>query len=171
MKGGARPVALVILDGWGLTGGAPGATAEARTPVVNGLVARYPHTTLDASGQAVGLMGGQMGDSNVGHLNIGAGRIVYQDVIRITKDIREGRFFSNPSLLDAARNAKEKGSSVHLMGLLSDGGVHSFETHLFALLDLCKSCGLSKVFIHAFLDGRDVPPRSAATYLQLLEGK
>ena len=171
MKAGARPVALVILDGWGLSDSSRGVTAEARTPNVRRLLSECPHTTLDASGEAVGLMPGQMGDSNVGHLNIGAGRIVYQDVVRISKEIREGAFGRNPALLGAVRNAKENGSSLHLMGLLSDGGVHSLETHLFALIDLCKDQGLSRVFVHAFLDGRDVPPRSAATYFELLDAK
>ena len=165
------PVALVILDGWGVSDACPNACSEARTPNFRRISAEYPHTCLDASGEAVGLMVGQMGDSNVGHLNIGAGRIVYQDVVRISKEIREGTFFSNPALLKTIRAARAKGSSVHLMGLLSDGGVHSLESHLFALLDLCKREGQSKVSVHAFLDGRDVPPQSASAYLELLEGK
>lgn len=174
MKPRPRPVSLVILDGWGLSehsSGPPTVTMEAQTPNFRRLLADYPHTKLDASGEAVGLMPGQMGDSNVGHLNIGAGRIVYQDVVRISKEMRKGAFFKNPAFLGAVRNAKEKGSSLHFMGLLSDGGVHSLETHLFALIDVCKSQGLSKVFVHAFLDGRDVPPRSAATYFELLGAK
>ena len=166
-----RPVALVVLDGWGLSDVVPNAASEASTPNFRRLLDTYPNTTLDASGEAVGLMPGQMGDSNVGHLNIGAGRIVYQDVVRISRDIRSGAFFRNPELLGAMRNAKEKGSSLHLMGLLSDGGVHSLEDHLFALLDMAKREGVGKVFIHAFLDGRDVPPRSAAGYLEQLERK
>ncbi len=171
MTGRPRPVALVILDGWGLTSACPNACSEAKTPNFNRIVAEFPRTSLDASGEAVGLMPGQMGDSNVGHLNIGAGRIVYQDVVRISKNIREGTFFTNPALLSAVRGAREKGAAVHIMGLLSDGGVHSLESHIFAVLDLCKREGQEKVFVHAFLDGRDVPPQSAGTYLGLLEQK
>lgn len=166
-----RPVALVILDGWGISDACPNACSEARTPNFHRLNREYPSTCLEASGEAVGLMPGQMGDSNVGHLNIGAGRIVYQDVVRISKAIREGSFFKNPALLGAVREAKAKGAAVHLMGLLSDGGVHSLDTHVYALLELCKREGQEKVFVHAFLDGRDVPPQSAATYLERLEDK
>lgn len=166
-----RPVALVILDGWGISDACPNVCSEARTPNFDRLNSEYPSTCLEASGEAVGLMPGQMGDSNVGHLNIGAGRIVYQDVVRISKAIREGSFFTNPALLGAVREAKAKGAAVHLMGLLSDGGVHSLDTHIYALLELCKREGQEKVFVHAFLDGRDVPPQSAATYLERLEGK
>ena len=122
---------------------------------------------LEASGEAVGLMPGQMGDSNVGHLNIGAGRIVYQDVVRISRQIASGEFFRNPALMRAMNNAA--GKALHLMGLLSDGGVHSLDTHLYALLQMAKASGVENVFVHAFLDGRDVPPTSAAVYLERLE--
>ncbi|MGE5580605.1 MAG: 2,3-bisphosphoglycerate-independent phosphoglycerate mutase [Bacillota bacterium] len=166
-----RPVALVVLDGWGVSDACPNACSEAKTPNFNRLNKEYPATCLEASGEAVGLMPGQMGDSNVGHLNIGAGRIVYQDVVRISKAIREGSFFKNRALLGAVREAKTKGAAVHLMGLLSDGGVHSLDTHVYALLELCRKEGQEKVFVHAFLDGRDVPPQSAATYLERLEDK
>ncbi|MGI6632893.1 MAG: 2,3-bisphosphoglycerate-independent phosphoglycerate mutase [Bacillota bacterium] len=166
-----RPVALVILDGWGVPCVEKCALTEAKTPNFARLWKEWPHTTLQASAEAVGLMPGQMGDSNVGHLNIGAGRIVYQDVMRITRDIESGAFFRNPALLGAMENAKKNGSALHLMGLVSDGGVHSLETHLFALLRMAKDNGVREVYVHAFLDGRDVPPRSAETYLALLEEK
>ncbi len=169
--GGPRPVALVILDGWGVAARGPNACNIARTPTFHSINREYPSTCLHASGEAVGLVEGQMGDSNVGHLNIGAGRIVYQDVVRISREIREGRFFSNPALTGAIGHAKESGAAVHLMGLLSDGGVHSLDTHVFALLDMCKREGMENVFVHAFLDGRDVPPKSAASFLGPLEDK
>jgi len=164
-----RPVALIILDGWGIPCKEKCAATEARTPRFSALWNEYPHTTLDASAEAVGLMPGQMGDSNVGHLNMGAGRIVYQDVMRISRDIESGSFFRNPALLGAMAHARERASALHLMGLLSDGGVHSLDTHLFALLKMAKYNGVETVFVHAFLDGRDVPPRSAAIYLERLE--
>lgn len=169
--GNVRPVALVILDGWGLSDQRPNTCSEARTPNFRRLLSCYPHTSLDASGEAVGLAPGQMGDSNVGHLNIGAGRIVYQDVVRLSKYIREGSFFRNPALVKAMAGARERGSSVHLMGLLSDGGVHSLDTHLFALLEMAKQQDVTKVYVHAFLDGRDVHPKSAAAYLERLEAE
>jgi len=166
-----RPVALIILDGWGLTSKEASAATAARTPRFSALLKEYPSTVLEASGEAVGLMPGQMGDSNVGHLNIGAGRIVYQDVMRISRDIENGSFFKNPALLGAMEHAWERSSALHLMGLVSDGGVHSLDTHLYALLRMAKENGVGKVFVHAFLDGRDVPPRSAAVYLERLENK
>ncbi|HHX28075.1 MAG TPA: 2,3-bisphosphoglycerate-independent phosphoglycerate mutase [Firmicutes bacterium] len=166
-----RPVALIILDGWGIPCEPRCAVTDAGTPRFERLWREYPHTTLDASAEAVGLMPGQMGDSNVGHLNIGAGRIVYQDVMRISRDIENGSFFRNPALLGAMAHARERSSALHLMGLVSDGGVHSLETHLFALLKMAKENGVGKTYVHAFLDGRDVPPRSAAMYLKLLEDK
>jgi 2,3-bisphosphoglycerate-independent phosphoglycerate mutase len=167
-----KPVALIILDGFGLRAEAHGnAVAQARKPNFDKYWANYPHTQLTASGEAVGLPEGQMGNSEVGHLNIGAGRIVYQDLTRITKAIRDGEFFSNPALLGAVRHAKEKGKKLHLLGLLSDGGVHSHIAHLFALLELAKREGLDRVYVHAFLDGRDVPPDSAVIYLQQLQDK
>ena len=167
------PVALVILDGWGI--GKPGdpndAIAVANTPRMDGLLAKYPHTSLACSGEAVGLPDGQMGNSEVGHLNIGAGRVVYQELTRITKAIREGDFFTNDVLLDVIAKAKAAGGALHLMGLLSDGGVHSHNSHLYALLELAKKQGLKDVYVHAFLDGRDVPPSSAVEFIEALEAK
>lgn len=156
----------MILDGFGLREQREGnAILSAKTPNLDRLLSSYPHSTLDASGISVGLPEGQMGNSEVGHLNIGAGRVVYQDLTRITKSIRDGDFFNNEVLLEAIRNVKIKDSSLHLMGLLSDGGVHSHNSHLYALLELAKKHGIRKVFVHAFLDGRDVPPKSALTYI------
>ncbi len=161
------PLLLMILDGYGIRENKEGnAIATARTPNLDKLFSSYPHSKLDASGEAVGLPEGQMGNSEVGHLNIGAGRIVYQDLTRITSSIREGDFFRNKTLLDTMRNVKNKKSSLHLMGLLSDGGVHSHISHLYALLELAKKPGVKNVYVHAFLDGRDVPPKSALTYIK-----
>lgn len=165
-----RPVALIILDGCGLDDNPVGnAVRAAKTPTMDWLYANTPHSTLSASGGSVGLMDGQMGDSNVGHLNLGAGRIVYQDVVRISKTIADGSFFKNPVLLGAVRHAKENNRALHLMGLVSPGGVHSHSEHLYALLRMAKQEGLTEVYVHAFLDGRDVPPSSAAQYLADLE--
>ncbi|HHT84341.1 MAG TPA: 2,3-bisphosphoglycerate-independent phosphoglycerate mutase [Firmicutes bacterium] len=167
-----RPVVLVILDGWGLSDcTTQTAVSQANTENMTKLMQQYPSTCLEAAGEAVGLMPGQMGDSNVGHLNIGAGRIVYQDLVRISNDIKRGAFFENPVLLDAIENVKRNSSALHLMGLVSDGGVHSHQEHLYALLTMAKTHGLDKVFVHAFLDGRDVPPQSASIYLESLEEK
>ncbi|OUM94270.1 MAG: phosphoglycerate mutase (2,3-diphosphoglycerate-independent) [Thermobacillus sp. ZCTH02-B1] len=167
-----RPVALIILDGFALREEREGnAVALAKKPNFDRYWATYPHTTLTAFGEAVGLPDGQMGNSEVGHLNIGAGRIVYQDLTRISKDIREGGFFTNPTLLGAVRHAKEKGRKLHLYGLVSDGGVHSHIDHLFALLELAKREGLNEVYVHAFLDGRDVAPDSARRYIEALQAK
>ncbi|HEX7628576.1 MAG TPA: 2,3-bisphosphoglycerate-independent phosphoglycerate mutase [Candidatus Methanoperedens sp.] len=161
-----RPVLLMILDGFGLTEKTEGnAVAAAKTPNIDRLFSTFPHSTLEASGLSVGLPEGQMGNSEVGHLNIGAGRIVYQDLTRITKSIKDGDFFNNPILIDAIENVKTKGSSLHLLGLLSDGGVHSHNTHLYALLEMAKKHAIRNVFVHAFLDGRDVPPKSALSYI------
>ena len=166
-----EPVALVILDGWGVGNPADknNAIAVAQTPNMDKLVAKYPHTQLKCSGEAVGLPDGQMGNSEVGHLNIGAGRIVYQELTRITKAIREGDFFKNSVFLKVINSVKQNDGTLHLMGLLSDGGVHSHNTHLYALLQLAKQNGVQKVCVHTFLDGRDVPPSSAADYLAQLE--
>ncbi len=167
-----RPVALVILDGWGINPECEGnAVCQADTPNLDRLFEKYPHARLGASGEAVGLPDGQMGNSEVGHLNIGAGRVVYQEFTRITKSIKDGDFFSNAVLTGAVDRVKETGGTLHLMGLLSDGGVHSHIGHLYALLELAKRQGLEDVCVHAFLDGRDTPPRSGADYLQQLEGK
>ncbi len=161
-----RPVLLLILDGYGMNSNKEGnAIAAAKTPNIDRLFSTYPHCELETSGESVGLPEGQMGNSEVGHLNIGAGRIVYQDLTRITKSIRDGEFKKNRALLDAMKDVKSNGSSLHLMGLLSDGGVHSHISHLYALLALAKEQGITKVYIHAFLDGRDVPPKSALTYI------
>ncbi len=167
------PVALIIMDGWGI--GDPNsktnAVVEGKTPVIDALTAKYPHAKLFCSGEAVGLPDGQMGNSEVGHTNIGAGRVVYQELTRITKAIREGAFFKNPVFMDIVNAVKKNNGALHLMGLLSDGGVHSHNSHLYALLQLAKQEGVEKVYVHAFLDGRDVPPSSAAEYLEELEAK
>lgn len=167
-----KPVALIIMDGFGLRDNVTGnAVAQANKPNYERYLNSYPHTTLTACGEAVGLPEGQMGNSEVGHLNIGAGRIVYQDLTRISKSIREGEFFQNETLLGAVRHAKENQKKLHLYGLLSDGGVHSHIDHLLALLELAKREGLKDVFVHAFLDGRDVAPDSAKGYLERLQAK
>ncbi|MHA7965378.1 2,3-bisphosphoglycerate-independent phosphoglycerate mutase [Paenibacillus sp. CAU 1782] len=167
-----KPAALIILDGFGLRNDVTGnAVAQAKKPNYDRYWNQYPHTTLTASGEAVGLPEGQMGNSEVGHLNIGAGRIVYQDLTRISKSIRDGEFFENETLLGAVRHAKSTGKNLHLYGLLSDGGVHSHIEHLFALLELAKREGLDNVYIHAFLDGRDVAPDSAKGYVERLQAK
>lgn len=167
-----KPLALIILDGFGLREESQGnAVAQAKKPNFNRFWNEYPHTTLTASGEAVGLPEGQMGNSEVGHLNIGAGRIVYQDLTRITKSIREGEFFENETLLGAVRHAKQNNTKLHLYGLLSDGGVHSHIAHLFALLEMCKRENFYEVYIHAFLDGRDVAPDSAKGYMEQLVAK
>lgn len=167
-----KPVALIILDGFGLRDDVTGnAVAQANKPNYDRYWSTYPHTTLTASGEAVGLPEGQMGNSEVGHLNIGAGRIVYQDLTRISKSIRDGEFFDNETILGAVRHVKANSKKLHLYGLLSDGGVHSHIEHLFALLDLAKKEELEEVYIHAFLDGRDVSPDSAKGYLERLQAK
>jgi 2,3-bisphosphoglycerate-independent phosphoglycerate mutase len=157
-------VALVILDGWGCAPAGPGNAVElAETPVFDGLWARYPHTTLEAAGESVGLPPGQMGNSEVGHLTIGAGRVVHQDLVRINKSIEDGSFFENEALLGTFGRARQRGSNVHLLGLTSYGGVHSHINHLRALLDLAQREGMGeRTFVHAFTDGRDVSPLSAA---------
>ncbi|NBD28317.1 2,3-bisphosphoglycerate-independent phosphoglycerate mutase [Paenibacillus glycinis] len=166
------PVALIILDGFGLRNDVTGnAVAQANKPNYDRYWSTFPHTTLTASGEAVGLPEGQMGNSEVGHLNIGAGRIVYQDLTRISKSIRDGDFFDNETLLGAVRHAKTNGKKLHLYGLLSDGGVHSHIAHLFALLELAKKEAFEDVYIHAFLDGRDVAPDSGKGYLEQLIAK
>lgn len=167
-----KPVALIILDGFGLRDDVTGnAVAQANKPNYDRYWSTYPHTTLTASGEAVGLPEGQMGNSEVGHLNIGAGRIVYQDLTRISKSIRDGEFFDNETILGAVRHVKANSKKLHLYGLLSDGGVHSHIEHLFALLELAKKEELEEVYIHAFLDGRDVSPDSAKGYLERLQAK
>lgn len=167
-----KPAALIIMDGFGLRNDVTGnAVAQAKKPNYDRYMSQYPNTTLTACGEAVGLPDGQMGNSEVGHLNIGAGRIVYQDLTRISKSIRDGEFFENETLLGAVRHVKEKGTKLHFYGLLSDGGVHSHIAHLFALLELAKKEELEEVYIHAFLDGRDVSPDSAKGYIEQLQAK
>ena len=167
-----KPTVLMILDGYGLNDKAEAnAVAEAKTPVMDKLMADYPFVKGYASGLAVGLPDGQMGNSEVGHLNMGAGRIVYQELTRITKEIEDGDFFENKALLAAVENAKKNNSSLHLYGLLSDGGVHSHNTHLYGLLELAKRHGLEKVYVHCFLDGRDTPPASGKGYIKDLRDK
>ena len=164
-----KPVMLMILDGFGLRAETAGnAIAAARTPNFDRLWAEWPHATLGASGLDVGLPDGQMGNSEVGHTNIGAGRIVYQELTRITKAIQDGDFFSNPAL-NAAIDALDPDGTLHLMGLLSDGGVHSHNTHLYALLELAHRRGVRRVAVHSFLDGRGTDPKSGAGYLEELE--
>jgi 2,3-bisphosphoglycerate-independent phosphoglycerate mutase len=167
-----KPLILMILDGWGIRSNPEdNAIARGKTPVMDRLRSEYPCTELNASGLAVGLPDGQMGNSEVGHLNIGAGRVVYQDLTRISKAIAEGSFFTNPVLLECMGKTRAAGGRLHLAGLLSDGGVHSHNTHLYALLALAKKEGINEVFVHCFLDGRDTPPRSAADYLSELEAE
>ncbi len=170
--GRKKPAVLMILDGYGLNEKTEGnAVALAKTPVMDQLMKEYPFVKGDASGMAVGLPDGQMGNSEVGHLNMGAGRIVYQELTRITKEIQDGTFFENPALMDAVNNCKKNDSALHMFGLLSDGGVHSHNTHLYGLLELAKRNGLTKVYVHAFLDGRDTPPASGKGYVEDLEAE
>ncbi|MFR3834361.1 MAG: 2,3-bisphosphoglycerate-independent phosphoglycerate mutase [Eubacterium sp.] len=167
-----KPVVLMVLDGYGLNEKTEGnAIAMANTPVMDKLMAEYPFVKGNASGLAVGLPDGQMGNSEVGHMNIGAGRIIYQDLTRITKDIEDGTFFENKVLLQAIENCKKNNSDLHLWGLLSDGGVHSHNSHLYGLLEMAKKNGLENVYVHAFLDGRDTPPASGKDYVRQLEDK
>lgn len=167
-----KPTVLMILDGYGLNDNCDAnAVCQAKTPVMDQLMSQCPFVKGNASGLAVGLPDGQMGNSEVGHLNMGAGRIVYQELTRITKEIEDGDFFKNEALLKAVNNAKENDSAIHFMGLLSDGGVHSHNTHLYGLLELAKREGLSKVYVHCFLDGRDTPPASGKGYIEQLEEK
>src|SRR5215211_3381625 len=165
-----KKVILIIMDGWGL-GKVKSADAiqNAKTPFVSSLYSRYPNTTLITCGEAVGLPEGQMGNSEVGHLNLGAGRIVYQELQRINVAIRDGSFATNTTLLNAVRTAKENNKTLHLMGLVSDGGVHSHINHLKAILDVCKKEGLTNVAIHAFTDGRDTDPKSGLSFIRDLE--
>jgi 2,3-bisphosphoglycerate-independent phosphoglycerate mutase len=165
-----RPVVLLICDGWGWAPLSEGnAIARARKPVFDRWICKEPWTLLEASGEAVGLPAGLMGNSEVGHLNLGAGRMVPQDLLRIDLAIRDGSFFENPALIAAAEKASQPGATLHLIGLVSDGGVHSHERHLLALLELSRRRGVPRVALHVFTDGRDTPPRSALTYLARLE--
>lgn len=167
-----KPTVLMILDGYGLNDKCEAnAVCEGKTPIMDQLMSQCPFVKGNASGMAVGLPEGQMGNSEVGHLNMGAGRIVYQELTRITKEIQDGDFFKNEALLKAVRNAKENNSALHLFGLLSDGGVHSHNTHVYGLLELAKREGLEKVFVHCFLDGRDTPTTGGKGYIQELNDK
>jgi len=165
-----KPLMLMILDGWGINPCPENnAVAMAKSPNLAGYLQEFPHVQIKTSGMAVGLPEGQMGNSEVGHLNLGAGRVVYQDFTRITKSIQDGDFFTNPILLDCIAKVKASGGKLHLAGLLSDGGVHSHNTHLYALVELAKQQGVTDVGIHCLLDGRDTPPQSGAGYLEELE--
>ncbi len=167
-----KPVCLLIMDGYGINNEKTGNAIEiADAKIIKNLQAKYPSTYLGASGMSVGLPEGQMGNSEVGHLNMGAGRIVYQDLTRITKEIMDGDFFKNKELNFAIDEAIKNDKKLHLYGLLSTGGVHSHITHLFALLQMCKDKGLKKVYVHCFLDGRDVPPKSGADFAKDLQDK
>ena len=166
-----KPLVLMILDGFGIAPTEGNAIAAAKHPNMDKIFAENPHTQIGASGMDVGLPDGQMGNSEVGHTNIGAGRIVYQELTRITKSAQDGDMDKNEALLKAMNNAKDNGKALHFMGLLSDGGVHSHNTHLYALLEMAKRVGVEKVFIHCFMDGRDVPPSSGKDYVKELMDK
>ena len=167
-----KPVVLMVLDGYGISEKTEGnAIALADTPVMDKLMAECPYVKGNASGEAVGLPDGQMGNSEVGHMNIGAGRIIYQELTRITKAIKDGDFFENKEMLDAIENCKKNNSDLHLWGLLSDGGVHSHNTHLYAILELCKRQNFDRVYIHPFFDGRDTAPASGKGFLEELIAK
>ena len=167
-----KPLILIIMDGFGINPDTYGnAVKAARTPNLTRLFEENPCTAIGASGMDVGLPDGQMGNCEVGHTNIGAGRVVYQELTRITKSIGDGDFFENPALLDAIENAKKPGAALHLAGLLSDGGVHSHNTHLYGLLELAERQGVERVFIHCLMDGRDVPPTSGKGYIEDLQAE
>ena len=165
-----KPIALIIMDGYGINQNTEGnAIVAAKKPHLDKLLAEYPHSQLSASGLDVGLPDGQMGNSEVGHTNIGAGRIVYQMLVKISKDINDGKIYENKALSDAMDAAKANGKSLHLMGLLSNGGVPSHNEHLYGLLKMAKKKGIENVYVHTFLDGRDVPPTSGAEFMAELE--
>jgi 2,3-bisphosphoglycerate-independent phosphoglycerate mutase len=167
-----KPVLLVVLDGWGNRAEREAnAIAIAGTPCVDALRAEFPYTQVETSGNAVGLPEGQMGNSEVGHMNLGAGRVVYQDLVRINRAVADGELFRNGALVDACRKAVAAGGAIHFMGLLSDGGVHSSQEHLYALLDLAQREGVAKAFVHAFMDGRDTPPKSGIEYMRSLKAR
>lgn len=167
-----KPMMLLIMDGFGLNENSYGnAISQAKTPNLDRIFSKYPMTKLNACGEFVGLPKGQMGNSEVGHLNIGAGRIIYQDLTRITKEAENGALFKNKALSEAMENAKKADKTLHFFGLLSDGGVHSHIDHLFSLMEMAENKGLTKAALHCFLDGRDVPPRCAKEYISTLETK
>ena len=165
-----KPIILLVLDGWGISSD-PDSDAQARAdiPFYRGLLQQYPHTELECAGEAVGLPEGTMGNSEVGHLNLGAGRIVYQDYARINKSIKDGEFVKNQAFIDAMDGAVSNKGAIHFLGLLSDGGVHSHVDHLYALINMAISRGVDRIFVHAFMDGRDTPPDSGMTYIKELE--
>lgn len=166
----SHPITLIILDGWGYREQTEAnAIATAKTPTFDKLWHEYPHTLLLASGRHVGLPDGQMGNSEVGHLNLGAGRIVYQDLCRITNSIEKGSFFENPAFIKAIDQTIKTDKAIHIFGLLSPGGIHSYDKHIYAIIRMAAQRGAKKIYIHAFLDGRDTPPRSAKRYIQDLE--
>ncbi len=167
-----KKAVLIIMDGFGLAAPSEGnAVYQADTPNLDRLFARWPHTTLQASGLDVGLPEGQMGNSEVGHTNIGAGRVVFQILPKMTQEIKNGRFFENKVYIKAMEDAKQAGKALHILGLMSDGGVHSHLVHVFGILDMAKARGVEKVYVHCFLDGRDVPPTSGAGYIRQLKEK
>src|SRR5438046_132018 len=167
-----RPVVLVVLDGWGLNPDSDNnAVALADTPNMNRLWEEYPHTSLDASEHAVGLPYGQMGNSEVGHQNMGAGFVVYQELTRLDKAIEDGSFYENPTLLAACAHVRDRGTALHLFGLLGPGGVHSHWDHLYALLRLARQQGVERVYYHAFTDGRDTPPQSGLGFMEQIEAQ
>src|SRR6185369_1229785 len=167
-----RPLALIIIDGWGYSASREGnAIALANTPFYDELSEKYPQTLLEAHGSRVGLPAGVMGNSEVGHLNIGSGRVIRMDVSLVDHEIETGEFFRNQVLVEAMDGAKTRGKALHLMGLISDGQVHSSLTHLYALLKMAKDHGLEHVYVHCFLDGRDTPPSSGAHYVGQLQRK
>lgn len=167
-----KPLVLTILDGWGYAPDSPSnAISLARKPNYDRLLREFPNTLVQTSGHAVGLPAGQMGNSEVGHLNIGAGRVVYMDQTKIDVLIENGDFFSHPVLTAAMKHAKSGGRKLHIFGLVSDGGVHSNDTHLFALLKMARQQGADRVFVHAFMDGRDTLPTNGAGYLEKLQQK
>ena len=167
-----KPLVLMILDGFGYNESDYGnAIRAAKMPNLDKIRETCPKTIIGASGLDVGLPDGQMGNSEVGHTNIGAGRIVYQPLMRITNAVRDGSFFENEALCSAMENCKKNGSALHILGLLSDGGVHSHLEHIFGLIDMAKANGLSKVYLHCFMDGRDVPPSSGKGYIEKLQAK
>ncbi|HVV97864.1 MAG TPA: 2,3-bisphosphoglycerate-independent phosphoglycerate mutase, partial [Rhodanobacteraceae bacterium] len=167
-----KPVLLLILDGWGhRENESHNAIARANVPNWRHLLATCPHTLVETHGEHVGLPDGQMGNSEVGHMNIGSGRIVYQDLTRIDAAIRDGSFFDNAALAGACDAAKARGGTLHVLGLVSPGGVHSHENHILAMLDLAARRGVARIAVHAFLDGRDTPPRSARASLEKLGAK
>ncbi|TLY36827.1 MAG: 2,3-bisphosphoglycerate-independent phosphoglycerate mutase, partial [Nitrospirae bacterium] len=172
MTTNVKPVALIILDGWGVSQKTEAnALALARLPFYNSLLRTCPYTMLSASGEDTGLPDKQMGNSEVGHMNLGAGRIVYQDFTRINRAIRDGSFATNPVIAQVLHKVRSTGGRLHLLGLLSDGGVHSHISHLEAILELVKKEGRPPVFVHAFLDGRDTPPRNGLGYIKTAEAR